>query len=160
MEEIAIIAALEGPDTSKAEEVTYALDGAQSERVLVALRRNLERECSDLVEITAMRLGVRFKDAASFQKLVELARAHPAELVIFAALKALSSIPERHDHLRSDAEATLQTLTQASSNPVLRAEAARQYLRLVGKITTREYASGDDDTILARYEAMTRTDAS
>lgn len=151
MEQANIISALEGSDLSQATEVTYGLDGPQSEAVLVALRRNLESHDPDLVEITAMRLGVRFKDAESFQKIANLALTHHEELVVLAALKGLSAIPERHPHLRNDAEATLQTVIQASSSLVHQVEAAREYLRLIGESSTRQYVSEDEATVLARY---------
>ena len=103
MEYADTIAALEGRDISKATSLTYALDGTQPKAVLVALRHNLSSEDADLVEITTMRLGVRFRDVASFKQIIDLAVTHPDEMVVMASLKALRVIAEQNSELRGDA---------------------------------------------------------
>lgn len=147
------IAALEGRDISKATSVTYALDGTQPEAVLVALRHNLRSEDADLVEITTMRLGVRFKDAASFKQIMDLALTHPDELVVMASLKAVRAIAERNSAFRDDAETTLKKVC-ALSTDYCREEAAREYLHLVGEISMRQYDLMDKAKVVELYETM------
>lgn len=153
MEHADTIAALEGRDISKATSVTYALDGTQSEAVLAALRHNLRSEDADLVEITTMRLGVRFKDAASFKQIIGLALTHPDELVVMASLKAVRVIAERNSEFRNDAEATLKKV-YALSTDYRREEAAREYLHLVGEISMRQYALMDKAKVVELYETV------
>jgi hypothetical protein len=70
--------------------------------IVLAMRSNLKSNCSDLLEITIMRLAFKAEDIASFQEITNILRNYNDDLVTSACLFSIGHFARMCESLKSD----------------------------------------------------------